>query len=107
MKILFGILQIIPWNLKISAEARVVAGVLRSSLKFFLEIFWEESVHDLMGHNGTIKHDKLLSAKKIMRPFVFNPGRFDYGDGPVLKTLKGFLFFVFERRPQTTSAYSM
>ena len=71
-----------------------LAGVLRSSLEFVPEIFWAESFHDLIGHNGTIKHDKLLSAKEIMRPFVLNPGRFDYGDGPVLKTLKGFLFCI-------------
>ena len=50
----------------ISAESRVVAGVLGSSLEFVPEMFWEESVHDLTGHNGTIKHDKLLSAKEIM-----------------------------------------
>ena len=51
-------------NLKISAESRIVAGVLRSSLEFVPEIFWAKSVDDLIGHNGTIKHDKLLSAKK-------------------------------------------
>ena len=46
-------LQIISRNLKISAESRVVAGVLGSLLEFVPEIFWAESVHDLIGHNGT------------------------------------------------------
>ena len=59
-------LQIVPRNLKISAESCVVAGVLGSSLEFVLEIFWAESVHDLIGHNSTIKHDKLLSTREIM-----------------------------------------
>ena len=59
-------LQIISRNLKISAESRVVAGVLGSLLEFVPEIFWAESVRELIGHNGTIKHDKLLSAKEIM-----------------------------------------
>ena len=49
-KSFFGILQILPRNLKISAESRVVAGVLGSSLEFVPEIFWAESVHDLIGH---------------------------------------------------------
>ena len=42
------------------------AGVLGSSLEFVPEILWAESVHDLIGHDGIIKHDKLLSAKEIM-----------------------------------------
>ena len=63
-KSFFGILQIIPRNLKISAESRVVAGILGYSVEFAPEIFWAESGHDLIGHNGTIKHDKLLSAKR-------------------------------------------
>ena len=44
-----------------------MAEILGSSLEFVPEIFWAESVHDLIGHNGTIKHDKLLSAKEVMR----------------------------------------
>ena len=63
-KSFFGILQIITWNMKISAQSRVVAGVRGSSLDFVLEIFWAESVQDLIGYNGTIKHNKLLSAKE-------------------------------------------
>ena len=35
----FGILQIIPRNMKISAESRVVAGVPGSSLEFVPDIF--------------------------------------------------------------------
>ena len=62
----FGILLIIPRSLKISAESRVIAGILGSSLEFVPEIFWAESVHDLIGHNDKIKHDKLLSMKEII-----------------------------------------
>ena len=52
-----------PWNLKISAGSRVTAGLLGSSLEFVADIFSAESANDLMGYNGTIKHDKLLSTK--------------------------------------------
>ena len=44
----------------------VIAGVLGSSLEFVPEIFWAESVHDLIGHNGTSKDDKLLSTKEMI-----------------------------------------
>ena len=47
-KSFFDILQIISRDLKISAESRAVAGVLGSLLEFVPEIFWEESVHDLV-----------------------------------------------------------
>ena len=56
----------IPMNLKVSVESRVVAGVLGSSLEFVPESFCAESAQDLRGHNGMIKHDKLFSVKEII-----------------------------------------
>ena len=115
-KILFGILQIVSRNLKISAESRVIAGELGSLLEFVQEIFWTESVRDFIFHNGTIKHDKLLSMKEIIWPNVFYPERTDHGNGSVLKTLKGLqlqqlrilftLWFIPCAYPQRRSQYS-
>ena len=59
-------LQIILRKLKISAELCVISRVLGSSLEFVPEIFCTESVHDLIGHNGTIKHERLLSSKETI-----------------------------------------
>ena len=47
-EILFGILEIVPRNLKISVESRVRIAVLGSLLKFVPEIFCAEPVHDLI-----------------------------------------------------------
>ena len=88
----FGILQIVPRNLKISVESRFINAVLRSSLEFVPDIFWAELVYDLIGHNGTIKYEQLVCMKEIIWPHVFNPGRFGHGDSFVLMTLKGFFF---------------
>ena len=58
-KSFFDKLQIAPWNLKISAETCIVIGILESLLKFVRQIFWTESVYDLIGHNRTVQPDSL------------------------------------------------
>ena len=98
-KSFFDILKIIPRNLKISAESCVITGVFGSLLKFIPEICWTEFVYYLIGHNSTIKHEKVIMMKKGVCPFIFNSTIFNHGNGPVLKMLEVFPFWAWDTAP--------